>query len=213
MQSVDTDVNDKNMPRTKEQCQKIKERRKEAIKAAGLRLFAINGYKSVTIDDVMDEVNSAHSLFYHYYPSKEELFRDIMHEIEAQMTSVFNGISYDKKAILIIEDLLDKLLKLISKKQSAYAIYLLLTLHYHHETFPQARETDHKIAFWDYTYKMIKKGQEEGDIPEGNIEEYTLALFSIIHGLAYKGMFDKNKHILPNKRIIMNLILKRKENE
>ena len=60
---------------------------------------------------------------------------------------------------------------------------------------------------------MIKRGQEEGDVPEGNIEEYTTALFSIVLGLAYKGVFDKNKSPLPNKKIIMNLILKRKETE
>ncbi len=201
------------MPRTKEQCQKIKERRKEAIKAAGLRLFAINGYKSVTIDDVMDEVNSAHSLFYHYYSSKEELFRDIMHGIENHLQSVFEGISFDKKAILIIEDLIDKLYELLSKKQSAYEVYLLLTLHYRFEDLPQARETDHKIAVWNYLYKMIEKGQEEGDISKGNIGEYTVALFSIILGLAYKGMFDKDKDLSPDKSIIMNLILKGKETE
>ena len=201
------------MPRTKEQCQKIKDRRKVAIKAAGLRLFAINGYKAVTIDDIMDAVNCAHSLFYHYYPTKEELFRDIMHEIEIEMSEVFNGISFDKKAILVLEELLETFLKLLSTKQNVYAIYLLLILHYRQEAFPQARETDHKISFWDFASKMIKRGQEEGDVPEGNIEEYTTALFSIVLGLAYKGVFDKNKSPLPNKKIIMNLIFKRKETE
>ena len=201
------------MPRTKEQCERIKEERKAAIKSAGLRLFAINGYKSVTIDDIMDEINSAHSLFYHYYPSKEELFHEIMRDIEGQMTEEFSGIYFERKAVTVLDELLQRVLHMMKQAKGAYAIYILLTLYFQRENLPRRRGEEPKYNFWNVAHYLINKGQEEGDFFEGDVDQYCVAILAIIRGLAYKGMLEREFLLLPDKKIILNLVLKRKETD
>ena len=86
------------MPKTKEQFEKIKDSKKKEIVSSALYLFATEGYKATSIDDIMNNVGSAHSLFYHYFASKEELFHLIMENIRQNMMNATSALDLSKKA-------------------------------------------------------------------------------------------------------------------
>ncbi len=66
------------MPRSKELNKQMRDRRREAIIRKSLRLFAYDGYDSLTIDGIAEACHCSHGLFYYYFKSKEELFNAVM---------------------------------------------------------------------------------------------------------------------------------------
>ena len=55
------------------------ERRKELIETAA-RLFAERGYESVSVRDILAEVNGAPGMFYYYFKSKQDIYLATMEE-------------------------------------------------------------------------------------------------------------------------------------
>ena len=58
--------------------EKIKEERKLQIIRAACRLFAQNGYYNTTMPDIARELNMSVGNLYNYFPSKEELAKEVM---------------------------------------------------------------------------------------------------------------------------------------
>ena len=69
------------MPRTPEQNQEIKDKRRSKILAAAIRVFASKEYDDVAIDDIVKVVGCSHGLVYHYFQTKEQVYRAIFEEI------------------------------------------------------------------------------------------------------------------------------------
>ena len=60
------------MPRSPEQNQIVKDRRKAKLLDNALKVFAIKGYSNTSIDSITKAARCSHGLFYHYFDSKEE---------------------------------------------------------------------------------------------------------------------------------------------
>ena len=54
------------------------DRRREELLAAGLRLFAQQGFRATTIADIAEATGAAHGLVYHYFASKDDLLSAIL---------------------------------------------------------------------------------------------------------------------------------------
>ena len=201
----------KNMPKTKEQFEKIKDSKKKEIISSALYLFATEGYKATSIDDIMNNVGSTHSLFYHYFSSKEELFQLILESIMEDMGNELACIQTAQTANEALEELVSRFLGMLPKKEKAQAIYLLLNLHLQKDKIPeppQNEEYKHK-TIWNFIYSLIERGQQEGDFLPGDPKEYTIVLLVLLQGLAYKAMYIKKKNLVtPSVEIIMNLVRK-----
>ena len=65
------------MPRTAQQNQVIRDKRKTKITAEGIKLISLKGLNNVVIDDIAREVGCSHGLFYHYYKKTEDLYAAI----------------------------------------------------------------------------------------------------------------------------------------
>jgi len=65
------------LPRTKEQNEKIRLRRKEAIMKGALSVYVETGYAAADIGDVAERAGVARGLVYYYYKDKRTLFREL----------------------------------------------------------------------------------------------------------------------------------------
>lgn len=66
------------MPRTKEQYNEIRSRRKVQIMDSALELFANEGYGHVSITMLSKHAGISKGLMYNYFPSKEALLKEIL---------------------------------------------------------------------------------------------------------------------------------------
>ena len=166
------------MPKRPEQNKAIQEKRRQAIKDKGLRLFAVNGFDNVSIDDICQAAKCAHGLFYHYYESKEDLFDELLKEMpndlfpyeEARTELGFSGL----KLLLV------QITKALNAKPSTVVAYLLLHITFQDQEDLQKPTYKKRFLFYLLAKEKIKEGQKEGIIISGDPEEILNALIGLL---------------------------------
>lgn len=204
------------MPKTREQNQLIKEERRNSILICSLYLFALKGYSSVNIDDVTKAAKCSHGLFYHYFKDKEELFFSVIEEVALkQFIPLINSINYNQKAKFAIHDLLNCLYEILvgNNKNLVCILYLLFNLHLQKDNIPKPKDINKKnnplLVYW-LLIDLIKKGQIEGDINDGNPKVYAVAILSMITGLSFNRLYiGLKRFVCPTPEIIMNILIKK----
>ena len=201
------------MPKTKEQCEKIKYMKKKEIISSALYLFTTEGYKATSIDDIMNRVGSTHSLFYHYYSSKEELLLEMVHDFREKIVQDVYSVRDAKTADEKLERVLNGILDMLKNKEKAQPVYLMLTLYFQKESLPLNEDNESGPIIFIRFKELIIAGQKEGSFLEGNSDEYAVTLVSALQGLAYSAVILGNKlPSLPNANTLMNIVRKEDRN-
>lgn len=68
------------MPRNEQQNCRIRSKRRKTILEKSLVLLSFFSYDDITVDDIAKAANCSHGLFYHYFSSKEDVYRSLLQE-------------------------------------------------------------------------------------------------------------------------------------
>lgn len=202
------------MPRTKEINQSIIDKRIDCILDSALYLFALYGYRATSMDDIAKWSKCSRALVYHYFPTKDLVFKKLMCRIHHELDQITDLIDWEEKADDSLEKLLQRLLDSIDKNtQSAAMIRLVLNLHLQGKYLPKPPilKKDlplNKKPLYYIVYYLIDKGQQENYFYKGNAKEYTIVILSLIEGLAYNKIYLDKKYITPNVKTLMNIVKK-----
>lgn len=111
--------------------EKKKSERKDRIFSTAVDLFNEKGFSKTSMQDIANNANLAVGTLYNYFPSKNYLLLDIMHEeIEITITetnTLFNDVNLqDKSAKEIIRSLVKKIfsIPLLVNKESLKEIFI-----------------------------------------------------------------------------------------
>jgi len=100
------------MPRTPEQYERLRARRRQEILDAALRVYGARGFHGTEIAEIAREVGIATGLVHHYFKAKEHLFRTLFAETLAQAkTSLDQVFGREAPASEILVDLVGAYLK------------------------------------------------------------------------------------------------------
>ena len=200
------------MPRTTEQFELMRRERTESILNAGLYLFATKGYEQTTADSVCAVVNCSHGLLYHYFSSKEELYRAVIEKrVRPIASNVTRGINLEQKAKFILTDVLNSYIKYLKSDDDefAWALTLLLDIHLQGVINPKVKNVEKDKKVYDWVYELIERGKAEGDFNDLNSKELVISILALFKGLAYNRIkIGQKKFLCPHTEIIMNMVLK-----
>lgn len=208
------------MPKTKEQCLKIKEERRKEILRVSLYQFAFKGYKVVRVDDITKAAKCSHGLFYHYFKDTEDVFHSLMEEIVIPyIHRVVERIDEYKRPYFILSDLFSVIVSEIKNKDTdkACMFFLLLNLHLQKDEIPKPRKTsnekDHRDRrMFTVVHNLIEAGQKDGDILKADSTELTVSVLSMIAGLAFNRVcLGYNKFVCPNGEVIAAMLKQKEE--
>lgn len=209
------------MPKTKEQCEKIKTDRKNEILISALHLFSLRGYDVVTVDDITDASSCSHGLFYHYFNSKEDVFKELLEYARKKfLDQKIKNEEIDKPAIFILREITKENLNIIdSKSDLPYIFHMFINFHLQktlppcpNGKLPPSAQKDGSGPFVRLS-GLIERGQREGDIRPGNPLAYATIYMSILKGLSYTRINQMDKTpIKIDVDIIMNLFSKGETN-
>lgn len=167
------------MPRTAAQNEAIRDKRKDKIINKTLKLFATKGFDSITIDDISKVSNCAHGLFYHYWEVKEDLYNSVVAQYEIKYANKLldqdelNNVS-GIDAIRMITNFYGRIMK-----ESDYLVCfsrLYLNKSYQCRTAIKALNG---LDLGKLLPQIIKKGQEEGTIKNGDPKDLSKLLIAI----------------------------------
>ncbi len=195
------------MPRTKEANEFIKQQRKAYILDVALKLFCLEGYDNVTMDNIAKTAKVSHGLIYHYFKDKTQILEELIELGKNKIDEAFINKPIEKKEGKgFYEDFTEFTLECL-KKGEKYAYYLYLFLNFKINVIDYQKYS--YLQFYQKFEEEFKKAQLNNDFEEGEVKDYLTCYFSLITSLVHSRLVHKNEFILPKKEIIMNLFYKK----
>ncbi len=198
------------MPRTQEQNQVIKDKRRGKLLATALKVFAAEGYDDVTIDSITKASKCSHGLFYHYFPAKPDVFRallseNIMHSgalppLKAALKA--RGV----KGLAVLRDYLNKIdgASISDVYVAKIACFLIDEESLPKEFVAFAEENNLRGVF----ETLIHQGQETGEVIAGDPAEISLAIIDLLEAAFARRLEHGAKAKLVSADIIFGMLLR-----
>ncbi|MFA5503149.1 MAG: TetR/AcrR family transcriptional regulator [Bacilli bacterium] len=200
------------MPRNKDDYANIQKQRKSALLDSSLRLFALFGYDSISIDDITKDAKCSHGLFYHYFNSKEDLLLQLISKNKDDWENSAKSIDFTQKPKFVLREIIDfHLSKLNASDKSAYAAFFFLTTYFQKKLpEPLLSKKQKKEHLFPKILELIKRGQEDGDFEKGEPRDYALVLLACLRGLAYARIhLGPKEFTTPKPEVLMNLFIRK----
>lgn len=190
----------KNMPRTPQQFEGIREEKKGLIMRTALELFARGGYHGTTISSIAREAGISKGLMYNYFESKEELMKEI---IFTGLDSIGNLMDPDHDGVVTEEELeylLDRFFELLQEDVNFWKLYFTLLVQepiFNLVKDKFARVIRDYIALLESYFKS-----------RGSEDSYTEALLfgALLDGIAMN--YIANSEIFPVEKIKQQILNK-----
>lgn len=168
-------------------------RRKELIEVAS-RLFIEKGYESVSVRDILTEVNGAPGMFYYYFKSKKDIY---LAAIDQYLTE-----RLDRRCEILEDDTIS-----FEEKKAIYASLVKDDIQGYMNRFkPKDKHSisDDSYKLWDFVQmlnrmavphsKFILQGVREGKISgDLGITEENVKAFSLYSLYGAWGLFQNGK--------------------
>ena len=202
------------MARNKEQNDRMREERKEKIREEALKQFASRGLFATRISHIAEGVGMAQGLLYHYYPSKDAIFVDLINEaLDKINESSFYVRDMKAPARDKIIFSLRELFKTIETSKRFSDTCRLIAQATNSTAIPE--EAKRLIQQkQDIPYQAIasvmEAGQLEGSIIEGHPRMLATLFWTSVNGPAIYYSTRKNAGKVPDYRILAAMFLKEK---
>ena len=202
------------MARNLQQNEQARETRMEQIRMEALRQFAMNGLSSTRIQDIANGVGMAQGLLYHYYPSKESIYIDLVKDaldktVEASLALQDRNISAQEKIEIALRELFHTIETSERFAQTCCLIAQMektVRLGEEKDLIEQKRKEPYRIVA-----DMIRQGQSEGSLVKGCADELSLLFWSTVNGLAIYRVSHAYAGPMPDYRLFMAMFLAKSE--
>lgn len=179
------------MPKTKIQCEKIREKTRKKILDSALIYFARKGYEGTKISDLAQFTGIGQGTLYSYFSSKEELFNAILKENadsnEQSLLQLKNApVSAAEKIIILSEHMLDAI-----NADTTVAYMFVLNMQYSMESdFNNPCTKTYEEKPNQILAEIIAEGQEDKTVVQGNPYDLADLYWSMVHMIALKKIFN-----------------------
>lgn len=200
------------MARTKEQNEKMRTEKKELILKEALKQFSDKGLFATKIKDIAEGVGMAQGLLYNYYKSKEEIYTELVDNALNKMNDAMKMLEtmedapHEKIRKSIIQ-----LLKTIEGSEEFNQTCRFIAQATNSSAIPQEARKSIELKRdkpYESISNIIKQGQIDGTIVEGDPYQLAVLFWTSINGLAiYKATRDGNPTI-PQAEMLIRIFLK-----
>lgn len=159
------------------------EETKKRITAKATQLFNQKGYGAVTMNEVCEAAEVSKGSLYHHFPSKEELFLQVVEEDSQQWNSEWERIrasagSIEEQLYALAEhyanDFQNPLLKSLEEYSRSQIIKEEVV-----ERLLRINDTNSQAC-----REVLREGMEKGEIAQGDLDRLVLLVSSLMEGLS-----------------------------
>lgn len=182
------------MPKSKKQCEEIKEQTKQKILEKSILYFSRNGFSGTKISDLCQFIGIAPGSIYNYFESKEELYDEIR-----KIAKTFD-IDPMKNLLKLPFDARTKILYLskyiitqLESNQMFAAQIALGTQDALEKNQNHASHLPYELEVYTLLHTLIEKGQSEGTVVSGDVLKLVDYYWSVVYLYALKKLFTGNE--------------------
>lgn len=198
------------MPKTEEQCEKIRLKMRNKILHESILYFARNGFTGTKISDLSKHIGIGQGTIYIYFKSKEQLFKEICKTIntEKYIKQLKILVSLPIPAKQKIQKISISILNQLETDDNFAGMIVLNTqMLLEQRQDYSANQTTYQSQLYKYTAKIIKQGQKEGSFVEGNPLKLADYYWGVIYLYSLKKLFT-TKYEMINTNDLERTLLK-----
>lgn len=186
-----------------------RERRKQEILETALDLFIRKGYAATKISDIAQSVGMSVGLLFHYFESKEKLYENLIrYGVSGPMRTM---VTTDDEPLKFFEDTAEQIIYNIHAQPFIAKMFVLMNQAFYNEAAPQSvKDLLQDFDIYTPTSLLMKKGQANGTIRDGNPTALSVAYWCAIQGIAEQVAINPNMPC-PESIWIVDMIKRKKE--
>lgn len=183
------------MPKSKKQCQEIRDTMRATILHKSLLYFARNGFSGTKISDLARNIGIAQGTIYVYFESKEDLYKEIF--AIANYEEELKKLEFLIKLPIPAKEKMKQLSKTIIrqlKEDETFSSKIVLNTQLILEQSNKASsiDTSYQTKLYELTEKIIKQGQKEKSVVNTSTMKLTDYYWSIVYTYALKRLFTSD---------------------
>lgn len=196
------------MPRSEEANARIREEQRKRLMDAAIRVFARKGLAAAKMAEIAAEAGVSYGLAYHYFESKDALFGALLEWAFSSVERLYAdasarpGTPWDR-----IEWLVTRMIEGLPEYPEAALMVLQAVAS---EATPSyIREVVDKgtVTMQAQLTRLIREGQEAGQVVEGDPEQLQVLLNACIQGLSIAAAFpQETPHGLPSVAMVLRML-------
>lgn len=200
------------MARNSEKNQQLRDQSIEKIIAAALIQFSKKGLFATRIQDIANEAGISQGLLYRYFPSKEAIYVALVEEaldLMNQKAEALLAMKMTAKEKILMT--LDAMYTTIETSERYRQTSRLIAEGMSSEAVP----TEAKLALkakrtkpYEIFEEILRQGQMEGDILQGNPHDLAILFWSTLNGLTVYQTSRDEARGLPDKAFIARMFIK-----
>ncbi|MBB6327612.1 MULTISPECIES: TetR/AcrR family transcriptional regulator [Algoriphagus] len=176
----------------------IKDDVSEVILNSAKTIFARYGFKKTTMDEIAHASRKGKSSIYHYFKSKEDIFKAIVEkESDVLSAAIAKAINAETTSEKKIRAYVLTRMKVINKLTNLYSA--LKDEYLEHYSFIENVRVKYDTEEVNTIKGILKTGVEEGDFKIEDINLTAFALVTALKGLEYP-LFIKNNYAKTENR-------------
>ena len=189
--------------------QEQRERRRQEILGEALRLFVRKGYAATKVSDIAEAVGMSTGLMFHYFDSKEKLYEELVKlGVEGPMGMV-GAMAAEGDALSFFEGAAAGIMGFLRDEPAMADMFVLMGNALMDEAVPEGART--LLAGLDVhtpTAEIVRRGQREGAIREGDPVALSIAFWCAIQGIAEELALNPDMPC-PDSAWIVDIVRKR----
>lgn len=189
--------------------QEQRERRRQEILGEALRLFVRKGYAATKVSDIAEAVGMSTGLMFHYFDSKEKLYEELVKlGVEGPMGMV-GAMAAEGDALSFFEGAAAGIMGFLRDEPAMADMFVLMGNALMDEAVPEgARTLLAGIDVHTPTAEIVRRGQREGTIREGDPVALSIAFWCAIQGIAEELALNPDMPC-PDSAWIVDIVRKR----
>ena len=194
------------MPKNKEKCKQMREDMRDRILKESSVYFAKNAFGDTKMSDLAKHIGIGQGTIYLYFKSKEELFEEIRKAADNKEEVL--KLKILSKLPISAKEKIDRISKAVIKKLKDDADYKVKIIIYT-QLLLEKEDKIYSSEMYKELAKIIKQGQKEGSVVEGNGVYLSDLYWGIVYLNSLKLLYMEN-HKLVTKDTLNRLLLKDK---
>jgi len=196
------------VPRDPVANQRIKDERRESILRAARDVFARKGLAATRMSDIASEAGQSHGLVYHYFPSKELVYTEVVEQAMNERMAIIESTLGSEDAPL---ERLKAFCAALRENACSTPQAMLLNFQALAASIVPAEARSAIDRMREHGFqrlvRTIVEGQRDGSVVEGDPAELAVALLASIHGLGLVAMLDtEGKRPIPRVETLIRLL-------
>ena len=198
-------------PRGQELNERMRLEAKTKITQAALEVFSIYGYYGTTMEKIKGRSGVSKGLIYHYFPSKEKVFLEVIKNAAKISKSIWEraveteGSAWEK--IVKLSEILFRLS--FTDENARYFLVIMQAVNQRIEVPGLQQSLQDHFSHFEWLLPLIKEAQKDGDVRDGDVEVLGASYLALFSGFTMD-LINDNELLKKMSPEIFSDILRRK---